>query len=73
MGVATVLSTMNGTPWRWAASATASMSTTLPAGLPMLSQKTAWVWSSIRASMASALSSAAKRASTPSPGRTAAK
>ena len=45
----------------WATSAIASMSQMLPAGLPTLSQKTARVFSSISASMSSALSLAAKR------------
>ena len=46
-GVATVLSTMSGTPAAWATAATASRSTTLPAGLPIVSQNTAQVSSSI--------------------------
>jgi hypothetical protein len=46
-GVATVLSAISGTPAAWATSATASRSTTLPAGLPIVSQKTAQVRSSI--------------------------
>jgi hypothetical protein len=45
--VATVLSTISGTPWRWAISATAAMSVTLPSGLPMDSMKMALVRSSI--------------------------
>ena len=72
-GVATVLSTINGTPAACATSATASRSTTLPAGLPMVSQKTAQVRSSISASMESASSSAANRASMPRVGSTWAK
>ncbi len=60
-GVGTVLSTISGTPWRWAASAIASMSQMLPAGLPTLSQKTALVSASISRSMSAAWSEAAKR------------
>ena len=43
MGVATVLSTIEGTPCSWATRAIASMSQTLPAGSPTLSQNTARV------------------------------
>ena len=53
IGVATVLSTISGTPCRCATSANASMSQMFPAGLPMLSQNTARVFSSISRSMAS--------------------
>ncbi len=45
----------------------------LPAGLPIVSQKTARVFSSIRGAIDSARSSAAKRASMPSVGSTWAK
>ena len=38
IGVATVLSTTSGTPCRCATRASASMSQTLPAGFPTLSQ-----------------------------------
>ena len=51
MGVATVLSTISGTPCSCATSANASMSQMLPAGLPTLSQKTALAFSSICASI----------------------
>src|SRR3984885_6109171 len=61
-GVATVLSTMRGTPAAWATAATASRSTMLPAGLPMVSQKTARVLSSMRGAMDSARASAGRRA-----------
>ena len=53
MGVATVLSTISGTPCRCATSARAAMSQMFPAGLPTLSQNTARVRSSINGSMAS--------------------
>ena len=52
-GVATVLSAMTGTPRAWATSATAARSMTLPAGLPTVSQNTAFVRSSIRAAIES--------------------
>ena len=42
-GVAKVLSTMSGTPWAWAAAAKRSMSSTVRAGLAMVSPKTALV------------------------------
>ncbi len=64
-GVATVLSTISGTSCACAMSASASMSTMLPAGLPIDSQKTAAVLSSMCFAMASALSSSAKRTSMP--------
>ena len=64
-GVAEVLSTISGTPCAWAMSASASRSTMLPAGLPMDSQNTAVVLSSISFAIASALSSSAKRTSIP--------
>ena len=64
-GVATVLSTINGNPREWASRASFSMSQTFPAGLPIDSQITARVLSSIKGSMSSARSLAAKRASTP--------
>ena len=44
MGVAKVLSTMSGTPWRWAMRANFSMSNTAQAGLAMVSPKTAFVF-----------------------------
>ena len=72
-GVATVLSTMSGTPAAWATAATASRSTMLPAGFPMDSQKTARVFSSMSGAIDSARSSTAKRASMPRVGRTWAK
>ena len=71
-GVATVLSTISGTPCRCATVASASMSQTLPAGLPTLSQNTALVFPSINRSTASALSLAAKRTPTPMLGSTCA-
>ena len=52
IGVATVLSTISGTPCACATAASASMSQMLPAGLPTLSQKTARVLSSISFSIA---------------------
>ena len=67
-GVATVESAMTGTPWRCAMAAMASMSGMLPAGLPMVSMKTAAVLSSMSVSSAAALSSVAKRTSMPRPG-----
>ena len=72
-GVATVLSTMRGTPSAWATAATASRSTMLPAGLPMVSQKTARVFSSMSGAIDSARSSTAKRVSMPRVGSTWAK
>ena len=42
-GVANVLSTSSGTPCSCAMPATASMSSTLPPGLPIVSQKKAFV------------------------------
>ena len=44
MGVAKVLSTMRGTPRRWAAAANFSMSSTVRAGLAMVSPNTALVF-----------------------------
>ena len=70
IGVATVLSTISGTPCRCAAAAIASMSQMLPAGLPTLSQNTARVSPSISRSMSAAASLAAKRASMPWRGST---
>ncbi len=55
IGVATVLSTISGTPCLWATRARLSMSQMFPAGLPTLSQKTARVFSSISFSMARGL------------------
>ncbi|MNZ30858.1 hypothetical protein D3C78_481440 [compost metagenome] len=69
IGVATVLSTISGTPWRCAASASACRSTMLPAGLPIDSQNTALVLASISASSAATSSWAAKRTSMPWRGR----
>ena len=63
--MATVLSTISGTPCLWATRASASMSQTLPAGLPTLSQKIARVWPSISFSIESGESDAAKRTVTP--------
>ncbi len=68
-GVATVLSTTSGMPWRAPSAASASMSQTLPAGLPTLSQKMALVSSSISFSIASGESDSAKRTPMPCPGR----
>ena len=51
-GVATVLSTINGTPLRSAISASRVISTTLPAGLPIDSQNIARVRLSMCASRA---------------------
>ena len=65
IGVATVLSTISGTPCACATRARASRSQMLPAGFPTLSQKTARVWSSISAAMASGRSDAANRTVTP--------
>jgi hypothetical protein len=69
IGVATVLSTISGTPCLWAASAIASMSQTLPAGFPTLSQNTARVSSSINLSMLAGRSSSENRTVTPCRGR----
>ena len=68
-----MLSTIRGTPAWWATAATASRSTMLPAGFPIVSQNTAQVSASISGPMDSARSSAAKRASIPSVGSTWAK
>ncbi len=68
-GVGTVLSTITGTPCLWAIAAIASRSGMLPAGLPMVSQNTAAVLSSMSASSAAGLSSLAKRTSMPRLGR----
>ena len=43
-GVANVLSTISGRSWSWATAASASMSRTLPAGLPIVSPKNALVF-----------------------------
>ena len=67
-GVATVLSTMVAIPRERAMSAMAARSTMLPAGLPMLSQNTALVRSSISAARSSAPSPSAKRTSIPREG-----
>ena len=67
-GVATVLSTITGTPCLCAIVVIASRSGMLPAGLPIVSQKTAAVFSSISASSDAALSSLANRTSTPMAG-----
>ena len=42
-GVANVLSIISGAPWSWATCASASMSSTLPAGLPIVSPKSSLV------------------------------
>ena len=65
IGVATVLSTTSGRPWRCATSASAARSGMLPAGLPTLSQKTARVPASIIRSTSEAESEAAKRPAIP--------
>ena len=44
-GVAKVLSMIRGTPWAWAARANCSISSTVSAGLAMVSPKTAFVFS----------------------------
>ena len=54
--MATVLSTISGTPCAFATAARPARSATLPAGLPMLSQKIARVSASISAAMSSGLS-----------------
>ena len=51
-GVATVLSTIKGTPCLAPMAASFCISTTLPAGLPIDSQKIALVFSSMAASKA---------------------
>ena len=60
-----MLSTITGTPCSCAIVVIASRSGMLPAGLPMLSQNTAAVLSSIRDASAAALSSVANRTSMP--------
>jgi hypothetical protein len=72
-GVGTVESAMTGTPRPWAMVVMASISGMLPAGLPMVSMKTAAVRSSMRRSRAAALSSSAKCTSMPRPGSMCAK
>src|ERR1051325_437710 len=67
IGVATVLSTISGTPCRCATSASASMSQMLPAGLPTLSQNTARVLSSISASIEGGAAESAQRTGAPRP------
>ena len=64
-GVGTVLSTITGTPFLCAIAVIASRSGMLPAGLPIVSQNTAAVLSSMSAPSAAALSSLAKRTSMP--------
>ena len=56
-GVAKVLSTTSGTPWRWAAAANRSISSTVSAGLAMVSPKTALVLGWNAASSSSSLAS----------------
>ena len=73
IGVAIVLSTMSGTPWRWASSLTASRSTTLSAGLPTDSQKIALVRRRSAARCTRDGRRSAKRTSMPRPGSTWAK
>ncbi|MNN50430.1 hypothetical protein D3C81_1650160 [compost metagenome] len=63
------MSTISGRPWAWAASARAAKSTTLPSGLPMDSQKTALVRSSVLTATASMSSASMKRTSMPYWGR----
>ena len=66
MGVAKVLSTMRGTPWPWAALANFSMSSTVRAGLAMVSPNTALVLGrKAAASSSSVQSGATKVNSTP--------
>ena len=65
-GVAKVLSTIRGTPWLWAAAANFSMSSTVRAGLAMVSPKTALVLGRKAAFSSSAVQSGeTKVASTP--------
>ena len=56
-GVGKVLSTISGTPWRWAAAANRSMSKTVSAGLAMVSPNTALVLGWNAASSSSSLQS----------------
>ena len=57
MGVANVLSTMSGTPWRCAAAANFSMSSTVSAGFAMVSPNTALVFGRNAASSSSSVQS----------------
>ena len=57
MGVAKVLSRIRGTPWLWAALANFSMSSTVRAGLAMVSPKTALVLGRKAASSSSGVQS----------------
>ena len=68
MGVATVLSTMSGTPTSCAASAHARRSTTLRLGLPSDSTNTARVFSSARRAIDDGSLPSAKRTSMPNCG-----
>ena len=52
-----VLSTISGTPWRWAARANRSMSSTVSAGLAMVSPNTALVFGWKAASSSSSVQS----------------
>ena len=56
-GVAKVLSTIRGTPWLWAAAANFSMSSTVRAGLAMVSPNTALVLGRKAASSSSSVQS----------------
>jgi hypothetical protein len=67
--VATVLSTISGTPCACATFATASMSVMLPSGLPIDSTNTAFVRSSISLPKESGSRWSAKRVSIPNCGR----
>ena len=57
IGVANVLSRISGTPWRWAAAANFSMSSTVSAGLAMVSPYMAFVLGRKAASSSSGLQS----------------
>ena len=56
-GVAKVLSTIRGTPWRWAAAAKRSISSTQREGFEIVSPKTSFVFSRKAASSSSSVQS----------------
>ena len=60
-GVAKVLSMIRGTPWAWAALANFSISSTVRAGLAMVSPKTALVLGRKAASSSSSVQSGATK------------
>jgi hypothetical protein len=68
VGRGTVLSTISGTPWRWAMAAMAAMSVTLPAGCRGLSTNTALVRASISGSKLAGLRWSANRVLMPNCG-----